>query len=235
MNPRLWRRSFAAAGLIAAVLASPAKGWGQKPGDPPSPPVATQARADADRLLAQPGQGAASRYFSNVTRPGGPAAVMHGRSGLICTFDAQPVRGQLMVYPATGGAPEGDDVSCNLMNSAGADYLETLYATRYADGDLQSHFQGAVAEIRARFGALEPWRPAMSDAASADGPPAMTVRYRVMMDGRPTYTRLSMSQVAGWTIMMRFSAPIGEGAQADQAAARAFEEAVAQVLRGSAS
>ena len=63
----------------------------------------------------------------------------------------------------------------------------------------------------------------------------MTVRYRVMMDGRPTYARLSMSQVAGWTIMMRFSAPIGEGAQADQAAARAFEEAVAQVLRGSAS
>ena len=234
MTPRIWRRSLAAAGLIAGLLAGPAAGWAQKPGDSPTP-VAATARADADRILSQAGQGAASRYFSNVTRPGGPATLMHGRSGLICIFDAQPVRGQLMVYPASGGAAEGDDVSCNLMNSAGQGYLETLYATRYVDGDLQSHFQGAVAEIRARFGALEPWRPAMSDASSGDSPPSLTVRYQVMMDGQPTYTRLSMAQVGAWTVMLRFSAPIGEGEGADQAATRAFEEAVAQVVRGSAS
>ena len=236
MTLRFLPRSLAATGLVAGVLAAPAAGWAQKPGDSPPPATApSNARADADRLLAQPGQGVASRYFSNVTPPGGPAAILHGRSGLICSFDNQPVRGQLMVFPANQGTPEGDDVGCTLTNSAGQDFLETLYVTRYAGGTLESHFQDALGEIRIRFGALEPWRPVVPDPPSRNSPPAFTARYRVMMEGRPTYTRLSMAQVGGWTVMMRFTAPMGDVERADQAATRAFEEAVAQVVRGSAS
>lgn len=233
MSSRWMRLPLALAGLAMVATLAPVAAQAQKPAD--APPAAANPHADAERLISQGANGSAGRYFANVTRPGGPATVIHSRSGLICVYDALPVRGELMVYPASSGIPEGDDVSCNLMNSAGEGYLETLYATRYASGDLQSHYQAALAEMRARFGALEPWSPAAADPADSAGRQTMTARYRVVMDGQVVYTRLSMAQVGPWTVMMRFSAPIDDGERADRAASQAFGDAVSQVVRGSAS
>lgn len=230
-------------GLLMAAALAPATARAQKGGVGPAAQPAPQqaapaqredARAAADRLIAH-GQGGAASWFVNVTRSGGPATVMHRRSGLTCVFDAQPVRGELVAYPASGSAMAGDDVSCNMLNAAGRSFLETLYVTRYIGGSFEQHYQGAVAEIRSRFGQTPQWTPSRPDTADPGLPPCHTIRFQVIMDGRPSYTRLSICQVGPWTVMLRFSAPIEQADAADQAAGRAFRDAVMQVARGSST
>jgi len=53
------------------------------------------------------------------------------------------------------------------------------------------------------------------------------------MDGRPTYTRVSMTQVGDWTVMLRFSAPLAEAEAADRAASELFRRTVLQIIRSS--
>ena len=46
-----------------------------------------------------------------------------------------------------------------------------------------------------------------------------------------SYTRLSITQIGPWTLMLRFSAPLAEAEAADRAAGRVFHDAVMQVMR----
>lgn len=199
------------------------------PPGPPLPPTNESHTAAADRLIAR--TNGAENHFVNATPPAGPATVVHRRSGLVCVFPP-PAVGQIQIYATPQNGSPGDDIGCNAVDGV---YLRTFYATRYGDGTFDSHFEVAVRQMRARYGAMTEWEPRTPESTPPDLPPIRTVRFRVVVDGQPGYTRMSMAEIGPWTIMLRFSAPFASAEAADAAAHQAMIDAVRQVLRGSAA
>ena len=227
--------------LVVILAMWPLSALAQKtPDDAPQPPAVQSTpppnedpRLAAARIIEEGGNSTAT-FFQNTTPTGGPATITHRRSGLTCVFEVQPPRGQLTIYPSPTPQLLGDDVSCTMFNPAGRGFLETLYATRYPTGDLAEHFAGAVGEIRARFGAAEPWVPQVDQSVDPTLPPIRTARFRVIMDGVPSYTRMSIAQVGDWTVMLRFSTPIADAEAGDRAATAEVRRAIMQVRSATA-
>ncbi len=209
--------------LGALGLAWPAAAGGAGATAPAAPPAAqptpAAASAYADRLIAADPQPA---LWQNVTGSDTTPSIRYVRNGMVCRFTGSHAD-RLEVFPLSSAAAAGDDVGCNTALSARG-FLITLYATRYRVGDFQAHFQGAVAEMRQRYGAMTPWTGTASSVAMPQG--SQTARFVVNNEGHQEYSRVSMTEVRGWTIMIRFSAPTANGEAADEFASRMFAAAV---------
>ena len=85
-----------------------------------------------------------------------------------------------------------------------------------------------------RYGALAAWRGRPQPVEMPQGGPSDVrhARYLVTEDGAQRFTRISMTQINGWTIMLRFSANPEDADAADAVASQMFVQAVEEVMTG---
>lgn len=153
-------------------------------------------------------------------------SVRHAQSGLVCAMPPANTN-RLILFP---GAPRGDDVACDSTDGAAT---TTLYATRYpvpttADEQLQRE----STDLHHRFADARLFVPAQTDPADATSPTSVTSRFHLTLDtGAHAYSRISVAQISGWTLMLQYTAIAADDASvaaADHTAALIWANTVTQ-------
>lgn len=170
----------------------------------------------------------------------GQVSVRHLGSGLRCDFDRQGNGGRIIVFgPPAGTAPvsaepaipRGDDVACEM--TEGATHLR-FFATRYPFGStLDEQIAGTEAAILRRDPTATRF-PGATARDTADGLPLRrTTRFIIVRDGARVFTSASVARIGDWILKLRYTRPAPDdaaAAEADAAAAAAFDEALRQII-----
>lgn len=192
------KRAIAALSILAAFTAGAA--WAQPSDAPPASAVqAQEARAEADRLIAQ---AEAADLFDNITEDDQPR-IRHRRSGLICTFTLGERQNRLLVFGS--GIARGDDVGCNTMTG---DVAITHYATRYPGGKSAADaLSEAAAAIRNRFSDARDYTGEGLAPDEGRQPPSLIARFLIGQDDETQYTHALVAEVGPWVFKQRLSGP----------------------------
>jgi hypothetical protein len=191
-------RVFLASLAAAVCLASAAAAQTLEP-----PPSAEQIQTRASEIIANAG---AQDLF--VQEPNDRAVTLrHTRSGMLCRF-ALAYNGNITIIPSEGfGIPRGDDVACAEDSEFGS---FTLYATRRGTASNNDEaLAGAIAALRALFPDAREIQLSELPAAPP-APNAMesrTAAFMIRLQGRDTFTRVSVFTANGWEYKLRFTSP----------------------------
>lgn len=197
MAGRAIMRFFSAA-LVAWAFANSA--FAQ---EPPPPPAPEQLDAYSASILSA---GHADGVF--VREPNERVvALRHTASGLRCLFGVGST-GTVEVFPTESlGVAHGDDVGCDQDIGFGK---ITLYATRSATPiTAEGAMATAVAALRALHPEMRAIRVDPSDLPiTRPAPPSLTQYFAIRQDGRNVLTRISIAEIDGWVVKMRFTSEV---------------------------
>jgi hypothetical protein len=190
----------------------------------PSQDGKAYAQALIDKAQAAP-------YFVNATG-GAIPTVRHGASGLVCRFDPSATTNMIVVFPPSAyGAKAGEDVGCNTRWQVGPTRMVySLYATRYPgdSGRPATVLAKAEAEVRAVYANVKPWTgPTPSEGAVDAG--TLTARFTFDQEGAPFFSKIAVTEVGGWTIMLRASGRPEEAEVVDILTRNAFSDVIREL------
>jgi len=159
----------------------------------------TNARAQADRIIARGGD--AARYFENIT-DSTTATVRHKPSGMTCAFYGETDYDFIRLFPEQPGGPRtGDDAMCNIRTTE-MDF--SSYATRYRSR-LTPEFvlEDARRAIEARFPDARPYEGPLASARTEGDSPPLIAAYNVTVEGKPKATYVLVSHCGDWSFKAR--------------------------------
>ncbi len=186
------RALFIAVPLLAVLLAAPA-GVAQTAA---TPDQVAEARASADRLIAQADAGA---WFENITTDAVPT-VRHRPSGMTCRFAGETRYDYIRIFDPQADSP-GDDVGCNTRAPEG-DF--SSYATRYADQFSAAEIlEDALAAIVGRFPEAKPHSGLLSAASLPGWEPTQVGGFDVVVEGKPRLTLALVTHKGEWSFKGR--------------------------------
>lgn len=192
--------------FIAALAAAPMAMAQDEPA-PASPEEIAEARARADRLIAD---GEATGIFVNSTKEDGLARVTHVASGMTCTFDGGP-EDRLYIFPqGQSRIPRGEDVGCISRDNA----LEidlTLYATRYRPLPTEAAvLADARRAITSRWPDAQPYTGGLPMMTLEGRSPTLSAAYKVRIEGAEKLTMTLVTHRDGWGFKARATGPYAD-------------------------
>lgn len=174
----------------------------------PTPQQIAAARAEADAIIKTAD---AADVFENITDSNLPT-VRHRLSGAVCGFEPGKSLNQIHIF---SGPPRGDDVSCETQMM---DIEQSLIITRWKQRFNTDQALGiAVMAIKKRWPEAQPWVGQVVTMKSDDAslPEYKTARFSIQLDGRPTFTRATVSTVGEWSVLQRTTAPASAAMASD--------------------
>lgn len=188
--------------FIAALTAASVTFAQEAPDQPPATPAQiAEARGIADRLIAEAG---AQGVFVNKT-DGAVATAEHIASGMRCHFDGSGDR--IVVFPAQGGVPHGDDVGC-VTRDENLSIDTTTYATRYRPLPSEDAvLADAATAIRNRWPDAVPFKGELVSATVGNQAAPKSAAFSISTPNGPMMTMILVGHTDEWGYKVRATGP----------------------------
>ncbi|MDQ8028415.1 MAG: hypothetical protein REJ23_06790 [Brevundimonas sp.] len=189
--------------FIAALAFAPMAA-AQDAAPPASAEAIAEARARADRLIADAN---AVGVFVNSTKDDGLARVTHLPSGMTCTFGGAP-QDRISIFPSTAaGVPHGEDVGCVSFDAALTIDM-TLYATRYRPLPSEAAvLADARRAITSRWPDAQPYTGGLPMMTLEGRSPTLSAAYKIRINEAEKLTMALVTHRDGWGFKARATGP----------------------------
>lgn len=155
------------------------------------------------------------------------AALRHEPSGMVCRLPDDGVL-EINVFPASAANP---GAHCAVAQGSSA---STFVVVRFGESvSIDDAFRDAIASLVAeRDAALWLGNISQADRADPTGLPHFRIaRYSATLNGEVSYVRVAVSEARGWFLQQVVTAPLDDGAAAEEAAGASWREALADFAR----